>query len=487
MKKIYKLCVVIALVFVSITSNAQIDRISMTLLPQMPFANYSNPGIRVNYKGLFGVGISNIDGSIYNSNILYSNIYRFDDSGNPVAIDGAKLVNSLEEQGNKFNFDFALDILNVGFRVKKLFVNIDWRMRTETNMTYSKDFIGFFVMGNANYMDENPADFQVEASATASSEIALGLQYDVNKHLTVGIRPKVVFGVANVNLYNERTKIYTDSDTYAISADLDFKIQGSTMMSKEIYRISDVTNLIDFSSMSFSQALAFTKNIGFGIDFGAEYVFNKHFGVALGVNDLGFINWRESKVKEKHQNGVVVNEAVITGIENIKKIDYNAVVNTVVENIWGNDSLTYGGDYKTMLKTKVQLQGFAQLNNMVRGTIIGESYIINGKFYPSVTVAYSGFFFKFLNLTANYTYSTYVGSTIGAGIGFHIGPLNIYAATDNIMVATKAKGSTIEMASSYKTMNVRLGIVFSIGKYQDLKTRFANDVVEPETTENTDK
>lgn len=485
MKKIYKLCVVIALVFISITSNAQVDRLSMTLLPQMPFANYSNPGIRVNYNGLFGIGFTNVDLSLYNSSIMYDNIFNFNSSGEPVSIDGVKLVNSLKEQDNKLNMDLALDLLNVGFRVKKLFVNIDWRLRTDVGLNYSKDFLGFFVMGNAHYMGDNPADFAVSADATAYSEIALGLQYDITNKLTVGIRPKIIFGVANMGVYNEKTKIYTDSETYAMSADIDYMIKGTTMMTRDINRISDVMDLFDLGSMSIGEAIGFTKNLGFGVDLGAEYIFNQHFGVSAGVNDLGFITWKESKMKEKHTEGTVINEALITDFNGFKDFNYNSVVNTIVDRIWGNDSLVAGGEYKTALKTKVQLQGFYQLNNMLRATVIGESYIINNKFYPSVTVAYSGFFFKFLNLTANYTYSTYVGSTVGAGIGLHLGPANFYVATDNVLIATKAKGSIAQMVSSYNTANVRVGLVFTIGKYKDLKTRVPKEVVAPETIENT--
>lgn len=479
MKKIYKLFVVIALICTSLTSNAQVDRLSVTLLPQMPYANLTNPGIRVNYNGMFGFAVSNIDVSLFNSNLLYSNIYRFEGS-DPVAIDGVKLINSLKEQGNSLRADFSLDFLNVGFRVKKLFFNIDWKLRFDSQYVYSRDFLGFFVMGNANYMDDNPADFNVNADANLFSELGVAVQYDINEKLTVGIRPKVLFGLANCSLNNERTKIYTDSETYAMSADIDFSIRGASIINREINTLTDVTKIFDLGQLSLGEAVSVSKNIGFGVDLGAEYIINEHFGVAAGVYDLGFIQWKDSKIKTKQSTGVIVNDAVFNSIEDLKTLDYKAVVNTMIEHIWGSDSVVDGGTYKTALKSKVQLQGFYQLNDMLRATLIAQSYIIDGKMYPSVTAAYSGFFFKFLNLTANYTYSSYVGSSVGAGIGFHAGPVNIYAATDNILILTKLNKTTPELLSTYNAMNVRFGLVFSIGKYQNLKSRLAGDKVKGE-------
>lgn len=474
MKKIYRIFAVIALICTFLTSNAQVDRLSLTLLPRMPFSNLNNPGIRVNYNGMFGIGLSNFDVSLYNSSLLYDNIYRFE-NGEPVAIDGVKLINGLQEQGNSLRTDLSLDIVNAGFRVKKLFFNIDWRLRIESQFLYSKDFLGFFVMGNAYYMDDNPADFNFDVSANLFSEIGVTAQYDVNERLTVGIRPKLLIGLANSGIDNEHTKIYTDSETYAMSADVSYRMRGASILNREINTLGDLASLFDFGQLSIGEAMSIGENIGFGIDLGGEYLINKNIGVAAGIYDLGFITWRNTKIKSKEVEGIVVNNAIINNVEELESIDYNKIVSNLVENIWGNDSVFDGEDYNTALKTRVQMQGYYQLNDMLRGTIIAQSYFINGKMYPSVTLAYSGSFAGFFNLTANYTYSTYIGNSVGIGAGLHLGPFNIYAATDNVLVATKLGKATPEMLSAYKAINLRFGIVFSIGKYQDMKTRLGNN------------
>lgn len=476
MKKIYRILAISLLIVISMTSRAQNDGVTFSLMPQMPYQNFFNPGIRVSYKGVVGLGISNVSFAAYNSGLKYGNIYSTDENGD-MYIDGVKFVDGLKEQGNCLNSTFSIDLLNVGFRVKKLFFNIDWRIRMDEELLYSKDFVGFFFRGNGNYLGaDNPIDFNVGMSLTAFSEIGVGVQYDINDRLTVGVRPKVLFGVLNASANNERTKIYTDPDDYSMTADVSLDIHAASIIKTNLYRISDVfdlANVFDFASNSLSDLIDIKENVGFGIDFGASYLINRHFGVAAGVRDLGFIKWRNSKTKAKNVDNTVLNEGIVDEIEDVFefKLDYNTMLDEVVKNVWGNDSLTDGDDYVTNLNSNVNIQGYYELNPMLRITLLGQLKFAKNDKWPSLTLAYSGSFARFLNLTASYTVSKYSGNALGAGVAFHFGPVNIYAVTDNIMLLSKIGKSTVEMATSYNSANVRCGVVITIGNYQKISDR----------------
>lgn len=474
MKKLYRFLIVAALICSSFVAKAQNDGITFTLLPQMPYANYLNPGIRMPYKGVFGIGVSNINFSIFNSSVKYDNIFGTDSSGEEV-IDAAKLVNSLEPHDNFINTNFSFEILNLGFRVKKLFFNIDWRTKMNAEFQYSRDFVGFFVFGNGHYLGENACDFNVGIDATVYTEIGLGIQYDINKHLTVGVHPKLIGGIANASINNEKTKIYTDASTYAISADFNLDIKMASVLKTDVSRISDISTV--FEDADFQDMFSLTENYGFGIDFGASYVFNKHFGISAGVYDLGYIKWSDTKEKHNNTEGLEINDALFNSFSDLSefKLDYSTMMNTVVDAVWGDDSLHVGSDYKTKLKTRVMLQGYAELFPALRLTAIGQMYYVRGEMRPAVTLAYSGSFLNFLNLTVSYTQSKYSGSSIGAGVGIHMGPLNLYAVTDNIMIATKIAAPTVELATAYNAANIRFGVVLSIGKCQTPKKLFAED------------
>lgn len=471
MKKFYKYLIIIILVFSSFGLKAQNEGIVFSLMPQIPYGNYYNPGIRTPYNGMFGIAVSNFNFSLYNSSIKASNIFK--DGSNNTVIDGLEFVNSLQEHDNYLSANFSLDLLNVGFRVKKLFFNIDYRMRMTSEFRYSKDFVGFFILGNGNYLGEdNPCNFNIGADVMAFTELGVAAQYDVNEHLTVGVRPKLLMGAVNVSVDNENTKIITDPDTYAISADVDLNIKMASALGANIYRIGDIGKVFD----SIGNGVGIVNNIGFGVDFGASYVFNKHFGVSAGVYDLGFIKWKDAKVKKNAKEGVSVNNSLFDDLDDLTSmnLDYNTMIKNLVNEVWGNDSLQSGGDYKTSLKTRIMLQGYYELHPMLRFTVIGQMYAVKGQLKPAFTISYSGEFFRFLNISTGYTVSKYTGRSLGIGLGFHAGPLNAYVVAENVLAMSKINSTAIEFATAYQSAGMRLGLVWTIGKYQRVRDRFNN-------------
>lgn len=463
MKKIYSLLILIVLLFGNFTAKAQQDGIAMTLLPHLSYNNFYNPGIPIDQNVVVGVGISNISLGVYNSSIKYRNLYNFD-LGTPLELDLNKFINSLEEHDNFINTNFSIDLLRVGTRFGKFFVDVNWRMRFNTELHYSKDFLGFFVNGNAHYMGpDNPADFSIGVDLNMFTELSVGVQYEVTDKLTVGIRPKLLNGLVNLSVNDDGTLIYTDPNTYEMTADANVNIRMSTSLDDGIGKI---TELGDVLGSNIPGLFGLKNHFGMGIDFGASYTVNDRIGVALSVYDLGFIKWKDAKEKHNHKENVVINDALIDDINDVldMNIDLTELYTGLVEDVWGNDSLYPGDDYKTALKTRIMLQGYYELHPMAKFTAIGQMYYVNKKLRPALTVAYSGSFFECINLTASYTLSKYAGNSVGTGISFNLGPVNLYAVTDNILILTKLNGSTTRFLTSYKSANVRFGIVLTFGK-----------------------
>ena len=302
MKMIYRLFIIMMLVLMANTSKAQNDGISLTLLPHFSYNNFYNPAIPVESNFVVGVGVSNIGLSVFNSSIRYDNLYSVVDGVS--YFDANKFINSLEEHDNFINSNFSMDIFRIGGRIGKLFIDLDWRMKYNGEFHYSKDFLGFFINGNGNYLGhDNPADFSIGADVNFYSEVALGFQYKINDKLSVGIRPKLLLGIANLSVNDDGTKIYTDENTYEMTADVNINIEASTMLNmNDLLRLSEFTTYFDSNApLVLNEVVDFKENIGFGIDFGASYTFNEHFGVAAGVYDLGYIKWKDAKVKHNQR------------------------------------------------------------------------------------------------------------------------------------------------------------------------------------------
>lgn len=466
MKKIYKFLTIVVLLFASLTAKAQNDGIALTLLPHLSYNNFYNPGIRIDQKVVFGVGISNVGLSVYNSSVRYNDLYKFE-NGVPTALDLNNFIQSLEEHDNHINTDFSLDLVRLGAKFGRFFVDVNWRLRANTEFHYSRDFLGFFINGNGNYLGpDNPANFSIGLDSEMFSEFAVGLQYNINDKLTVGIRPKLLCGIANIMVNDDDTYIYTDENNYEMTADLNLNIKASSALDANINRIADVRGVFSNDSLDFGDLLNFKENYGWGIDFGASYVFNDHFGVAVGVYDLGFIQWKDVKEKHIRKDNVVVNDALIDDVDDILSmdIDFTDIYQDFIEDVLDDDILYNGNDYRTSLKTRVMLQGYYELCPIARFTAIGQMYYVNNQYRPSLTLAYSGSFFRFLNFTTSYTMSKYSTKSVGAGVSMNFGPLNVYAVTDNIMILTKINASTTRLVTSYDAVNVRFGLVFTMGR-----------------------
>ena len=467
MKNIYRFFAIIMLSLVTMTSKAQNDAISLTLLPYSSYKNLYNPAIPIESRGVFGFMMSNINFSVFNSSVKYDNLYSFS-NGMPETLDINKFINSLDEHDNSINSSFSMDILRLGFKAGNLFVDFGWRMKYYGELSYSKDFLGFFAKGNGHYLgNDNPAHFNIGTEMNLYNEMAVGLQYQLNDKLSIGVRPKFLMGMANLSIDNNGTKIYTDENTYAMTADVNLNIKAATMLNMEnVNRLSDIaTYYDDLDTIVIDNIFNVTENIGFGIDFGASYVFNEHIGVAAGVYDLGYIKWKDSKERHNSREGVVINDALFDSFEDVMdmNIDITEMLGNLSGGIWDNDTINSGGSYKTSLKTRIMLQGYYEFSPLARFTAISQLYYVKEKFRPSLTLAYSGSLWRLLNVTANYTLSKYAGNSFGVGLGIKLGPLNVYAVTDNIMIASKLNASTFEMLTSYSTANIRVGMILTFG------------------------
>ena len=464
MKTIYRLFVILALSFVALNAKAQNDGIAITLLPNSLYSNYFNPGIRVESKGMIGIGFSNIGASVYNSSVRYNNIYNFE-NGKAVSINANKLVNSLNEHDNYIGTNISMDVLGLGYRITdKLYLDLNWRVRSNAEFHYSRDFVGFFINGNGNYMgEENYADFTFGLDINIFSEISVGLQYDINEKLTVGVRPKLLAGVLNARINDDNTKIYTDSDTYEMIGDIILNTKVSSILDADLDKLSESV-LFQEGSVSLTELMKFKDNYGFGVDFGASYTFNEHFGVAAGVYDLGFIKWKNTKEKYVEKENVVISEPIAGDFDALldMNLDLSELYKNLFRDVWGADTLHSADDYTTSLKTRIILQGYYELNSFARFTAISQMYYVNQKLRPALTLAYSGSFLDILNVTANYTLSKYSGNYLGVGLGINVAFMNIYVVTDNIMILSNIGASASKLLTSYESANLRFGIVFSL-------------------------
>ena len=442
-----------------------------------PLSTYYNPATYTPYNGYVSFPfLSNINFSLHNSGFKYKNIFNLGSDGTPQSITMDNFVDKLNEKNNILAFNFSEELLGFGFRVKNLFFSFSQRFKYEANYFYSQDLFGFLTYGNLNYLGpHDPANISMKFNTSMYSESSIGVHYKLNDHIYIGIRPKYLAGYMNINVSDLSFKLYTDPDDYSLKLNYNGELRFATPV--PVFKVENNRIVMeDFSTMNgFSDYMnlaksAITGNSGTGIDLGVLYRINNEFGVSFSVNDLGFIKWKTSTISIKTKpleegefvdsEGNVVFSGLTTDILNklmngatiSEAFGVPASFDTLFQDLFTIEELPY---YYTSLTTKLNAEGYYQINESNRFSALFKGYIVNKTFVPAFTIAYNGNFWNMIDVVASYSMTKKSYANLGVGLGLRLGPVHLYGGTDNLLAVFNPLNSTI--------INAQFGLIFDWG------------------------
>jgi len=425
-----------------------------------PYSNLNNPAYFMPYNGYVGIpGISNINFSYYNTGLIYKNLIKTDRDWNPIKFTPNKFVNSLHPTSNWLNTNFNMELLGFGFRVDKYFFSFSYRLKMEERFRYNRDLFGFLLQGNLAQNSDgdylySPAILEIEPNINIYHEMSIGFQGQIFDWLYVGARPKILFGLVNVSTNRFNAKVYTDPDDYTISGNHDISMNVASVV--PFYK-KGANGSIELNSEALSNfgnnilRNAFSKNLGFAIDLGAVYRINQHIRVSASLTDLGFIRWRGEGAVLNIASNLLVNSFEFSGFtadqisdfigdkEKVKQyLSFDTIVNIVNNNFDLNDPKAYN----TMLTSKIMLDGYFDLTPSNRFILQFKGYIMGKNFLPQFTMAYNGTFFNVFDIVVSYSMMRKSFANLGLGLGIRMGPVHLYAGTDNILAAANILNAT---------------------------------------------
>lgn len=426
-----------------------------------PYINYSNPAIAIPFNGYLAFpAVSNIEISVYNSSIHYNDLFELDETGAPQTITLDKFIGKLNENANWLNSDLNLEVLGFGFRTKKAFISFGYRLRMSENLSFTKDLIAILPQGNLNYFGEdNPANLDLSLNLNAYQEIALGIQSDINEHWSIGIRPKLLFGIANIRSNNINAKIYTSEDDYSIR--VNYALDADIMTSLPL-TFNELNPTLNFSNFKIGSVF---QNPGLAIDLGVVYKINKKWGIETAVTDLGFISWQSNGTHFSNLNSEVnITENEDFTFDGLSYDEIEQLSNSSEYREQFIDTILdyfpiYSqplSKYTSTLYTRFVVDGYYNLGKSHRFTALFQGFVFNKTIIPSFTLAYSGTFGRVLDLCIHYTIKPNSYTNLGLGVGLNLGFLNIYVTTNNILA--------ISNPLNFSDINTQLGIVFNWGK-----------------------
>ena len=465
-------------IFIACMTLAAQDGITLHFMRLNPYSQYSNPSAFLPYKGHVGIpGVSNVNVSIFNNSIHYNTLFGCNSEGTINTLKLNTFADQLSNNGNMLNTNVGLNIIDFGFRVKKLYFSFSCRTRVDEYFTFNKDLFALPIHGNMYYANQGKsATPALNLSLNAYQEISLGIQAEVTDRIYIGVRPKILFGLAHARTTSANANIYTNPEDYFMTIDYNFDANLSCVIPYSINIDTAGNPKFDFAPEDFPKNWpnAF-KNMGAAIDLGFTYRISNMFGVSASVLDLGFIHWSTNNYRLQSsvaEAGTYYNDGsfMFNGLsyEDIEQIseDPEAFSQELLKYFPLDANPT--SSFTRMLSGRFLVEGYCNLGKHHRFTALFQGRIVDKQFLPSFTVAWNGTFLRIFDLCVNYTLAKKSYTNLGLGIGLNLGVFHIYAATDNIFAICNSKSPQRSLCNT-RDANVQFGIVFDWGKLQETK------------------
>jgi hypothetical protein len=340
---------------------------------------------------------------------------------------------------NKISGNLSIQTLGLSFPLTSaLRLSVHHAANAYTSGNINRNLVSLYDKGNAQFIGQT-VDFASNISASLYNEWAVGVSYKLQESLSLGVRVKYLTGNFYSNVGLNKATIKFDDSNYALNFDNDIKVTT--------FGVGSWDSLKSPATALTSQRV-FTDNTGFAFDLGGSMKLGK-ITLNVSVIDLGAgINWKENG-KSSATKGTY-------GYSGLKSDDFfkfdslNAkIFQDTLKKIVGLVENTEG-PLRQALPTKIYLSGTYELTEKLR---------LGALLYTEMDVQDTRFGFV---ANGNYKISNMltVGGTLGLRNGSFdnlglsavtkLGPVQIYAVTDNVIGAFKPLEA--------KNSNARLGI-----------------------------
>lgn len=406
-------------------------------------SNRTNPALLPESK--FVVGLPGFYNNLHITNITYGDLVFTNQDGKRV-LNFDQAITKLGDD-NLIRENLSIETLSFGAHFGDFFVSVGHAVRYNAYLNYPKALPQLIWQGNAQFIGQT-VDFGFDEQLFGYSELSIGAAYSYKKVLTIGGRAKFLNGISDISTDRTDLSLHTDDDIYQLEMNADFRI-NSAGGNLSYNGFDDLRFNFDFANFKADQI--FTSNNGFAFDVGLLLQLGK-LDIAASATDIGKINW-ETEVENYSLNGTFEYK----GLDVAQDIfsDSSSIGSTLdtLQQIYEVTETSVG--YSTDIPTRYYFSAGYQLNDMWRfsGVFFNENY--REQNFTGAAIGANAQINKFVNIGALYGFRDDTYNNIGLNAAIKLGPVQIVAATDNVLTAFRLNDSN--------TANVRVGVNLLFG------------------------
>jgi hypothetical protein len=295
----FKYFMIVLLAAVTYNSTAQNSQVLYYM--NLPQRHLLNPALRSTNSVYIGLPvISGINININNNFFNFSDVLAqrgdslitlfhpdFDFEG---FLKKIKDVNAIEPQ-------VMVQLFGLGFNAgKDLYVFLDINERFEANVALPGDLLRLGFQGNEPFIGNTIDLSSFRTNIMWYREAGIGFSRNILPNLRIGVKGKLLYGMATAST-DIRSFGITVNDDYSHIFDADMTVNFSVPLTIDLDAdgfIEDAEfdeTVFDDTRETINYFLK-PKNIGFGLDIGAEYCFGDRLRASAAITDLGYIKWK---------------------------------------------------------------------------------------------------------------------------------------------------------------------------------------------------
>lgn len=440
----------------------------------LPQNHLLNPAMRPSNS--FYLGLPSINLNINNNLVSFSDLFINSPTSDSVLtfLDPRfKITDFLDkvQDKNSIEPEFTLQLFSLGFSVGKgAYVFLDVNERFSGNIVIPGDIFKLGLTGNAGFQGNQIDLSSFRADVKYYREVGLGFSKNFTNKLRIGVKGKLLFGIASASIDNNSFGInVSDNYTHSLDADLVANVSLPLNVTRDA---SNNISKVEFNDSRFdtkSGIIDFVtgkKNIGLGLDIGATYDVTSKFVVSAAITDLGYIKWKKDvtnfQIKSKYEFSGLNLIDVLNGTKTFEEVG-KAELDTLKDSFKVTDSKN---SFTTYLPVGVSLGGNYKLTKSFSVGVLSYSRFIGKQLKESLTFSGNLNFGNAFSTTLTYTIANNRFDNLGAGIAFRPGIFQFYMLADRIPVTwnnIKFDNSTIPLPASLNTINLRIGMNLAFG------------------------
>jgi hypothetical protein len=441
----------------------------------LPQKHFLNPALRPSNSLYIGLpAISGVNLNINNNFVNFSDVFM--NSGDSVIsilhpdYDVSRFVAKIKDI-DAIEPEMLVQLFGLGFNAgKDLYIFLDINERVASNIAIPGDLLRLAFEGNEQFVGNKVDLSSLRGSAIYYREAGLGFSKNFGNNLRIGVKGKLLMGMAAASIVNNSLGITINNDyTHTFDADLmvnfsaplNIYVNGQNTLDSISFddsRFNNTAGIIDYL-LDFS-------NFGLGLDIGAEYSFSDRLKISASVTDLGYIKWKRDISNLKARS-----KFDFSGIDLLEVYNGNMTFDSLGQELL--DSLKnslYLTDTETPFNTNlpfgITVGGSYNLTKSFSIGLLSYTRIVGKQIREALTVSANVNFGNAFSTTLAYTAANGRYDNLGAGIAFRAGWFQIYMLADRIPVTWNkviTQNSTIPVPVSWNTIHARIGMNMAFG------------------------